>query len=157
MDKNDEFLLEEYRQAYEQYRHCDNIASSKEAIFSVAAFGVFAFVISKDLSICLIVGAAIVSFFLYLYHVLASNRMHSFARVAIKRLKKIEKDNSLLLQNNYDVHIQKGIRIRHMKYFLVVLLFLLWGAVIGFKIYDTSHTKSKHWPRHNQTRHHRLY
>ncbi len=40
MDKKDEFLLEEYKQAYEQFRHCDNIAQSKGAIFAVAAFGV---------------------------------------------------------------------------------------------------------------------
>ena len=48
MDKNEKFLLEEYRQVYEQFRHCDNIASQKEAMFAVASFGVLALVLGKN-------------------------------------------------------------------------------------------------------------
>lgn len=30
-----DFLLEEYKQAYEQFRHCDNIGNSKEVMKEV--------------------------------------------------------------------------------------------------------------------------
>ena len=92
MDKNEEFLLEEYRQVYEQFRHCDNISQSKEAIFAVASFGVLALVISKDFSLFTVIGAAAVSLFLYLFHVLASERMSFYTEVAIERLKEIESE-----------------------------------------------------------------
>ena len=40
--------MEEYKQVYELARHHDNIASNKEAIFAVAAFGILAFALNAD-------------------------------------------------------------------------------------------------------------
>jgi len=183
-DKKHDFLLEEYKQAYEQFRHCDNISSSKEAIFAVAAFGVLALVINKDLSFWYIGSAAFVSCFLYLYHVLASRRMHWFAMAAIERIKEIEdkknddinnenpieKNHANIKENicfqtefEYLENKAKGknrkkfFSILNMRWILFGLLFLLWVTVIGLKIYETSHASQKHWPRHNQTRHYRPF
>ena len=169
-EKKHAFLLEEYKQVYEQFRHCDNISQSKEAIFAVAAFGVMALLINKNLSQGMIIGAAVVSISLYLFHVIASERMHFITEVAIERLKEIETEingemglDNIRFQTKIkdykhkakDARHKEWIGVRTMRWILVFLLIFLWGIVIGISIDDISHSRSKHWPRHNQTRHQR--
>lgn len=89
-DKKIDILMEEYKQLYEYVRHDDKIASNKEAIFAVAAFGILALVLEKCLTVWPAAGAAVVSLALYLYHVLAFNRMSFFGSVKFYRLQKIE-------------------------------------------------------------------
>jgi len=181
--ENNKFLLEEYKQVYEQFRHCDNIAGGKEAIYAIAAFGVFTFVIIKDLSVCTTIGAAVVSFFLYLYHVLACEKMHCISETTIARLKDIEiiinpeinKTNEInnIEKNHMDkICFQTKIgyyenkkkkkehknwfKIRYMRRVLLVLLFALWIFFIIFKTNEIDHSSQKNWSYHKQTKHHRI-
>lgn len=98
-----EILLEEYKQVYECYRHNDNMASNKEAIFAVAAFGVLAFALTKNFELWQAVGAAVVSIALYLYHVLAFNRMHLFMEMNLSRIRGIEERINMLCGSDKDI------------------------------------------------------
>jgi len=94
-------LLEEYKQIWELYRHFDTIASNKEAIFAVAAFGVLALVVSNKFlfkySCLFVIGAAGVSISLYLFHVLSFNRMNYFKNVSLEGIRTSEeKINNLI-------------------------------------------------------------
>ena len=145
-----DILMEEYKQVYEFARHHNNIASNKEAIFAVAAFGVLAFALNKDLRLLQAVGAAFVSLALYIYHVLAFNRMSFFGEVNFVRLREIENSINKLSDSNkkilcfqtnyhdYKLEAQKNhckwIPIRCMQWVLVGILLFLWGIVIGTKI-----------------------
>ncbi len=155
-DKKHDFLLEEYKQAYEHFRHLDNISNSKEVMFAVAAFGILALVIRRDIAIGYVFGGFIVSISLYIYHVIASAKMHSLARIALRRAKTIESSEiGPGLQTMYEKQGKIGQSIRCMRCGLATLLIILWLIVLGVKYSETHHSTQKHWPRHNQTRHHR--
>lgn len=169
VNKDKTFLLEEFKQVFEQYRHFDNISQGKEAIFAVAAFGVFAFVLGKDVSIWTMLGAAVVSLLLFLYHVFAFEKIRFYKKITIERLKDIEKlinENKSYESIRYHTEFkeyEKRASREHCKWFRITvllwtmagLLFALWVAVITVKICETNHASQKHWPRHEQTRYHR--
>ena len=89
---NDEahILMEEYGQVYEHFRHYENSSNRKEAIFAVASFGVLAYVAGKCLPVYQLIGAGIISITLYLYHVIACERIKFLSDVCVQRLKIIE-------------------------------------------------------------------
>lgn len=152
--KDDKFLLEEYKQVYEQYRHCDNMTQGKEAIFAVAAFGVFAFVLGKDVSIWTILGAAVVSISLFLYNVLAFKKIHIYKETAIERLKEIEillnkemTNDSICFQTEFEEYEKRAIeklrkskkytkwfRITTLLWTMAGILITLWVILIVVKI-----------------------
>lgn len=152
-DKSD-FLLEEYQQVYEQYRHCDKMSQGKGAVFAVAAFGVFAYVLGKDVTIWTILGAAVVSISLFLYHVLAFKKIHIYKETAIERLREIEgsvNENKSLdcirFQTEFKKYEERAIgelskSKKHNKWFRITtllwtmagILITLWVVLIIVKI-----------------------
>lgn len=165
------FLLEEYRQCYENIRNNVRAADSKEAIFTVAAFGIIALIVSKNFSLGYTIGAMSVSLAFYFYQLVTSERISFYAGAYKKRLIEIEsKINEKMSEDNIRVQTKlhdyeteasngynKWIRERSMRRMLAVLLVFLWGIVIGLKIGDTALTKSKVWHHHDQTRYHRPF
>lgn len=168
-DKKTTFLLEEYKQVYEQFRNWDNIAQSKEAIFAVAAFGVLALVLNKDLSIWTLIGAGIVSVSLYLFHVISGERLDFFRKVAKERLMEIEEEinpnrtkDNVRFQRKFKGYEQKAqknnkkwLGIRLMRWILVGILVILWTIIITCKICNTNCFVSKGWIHQKHTICHR--
>lgn len=169
-DRKADFLLEEYKQVYEQFRHCDSIAQSKEAIFAVAAFGILALVFNKNLSVCPIIGAAVVSTSLFLFHVIACKRMHFFTIAARERLIEIEEEiNSNMNSDNIrfqkkikeyeqkakEKNYKKWLSIECMRSILAGILVILWIIIVTCKICDTNCFNLKSWRHYKQTSHHR--
>lgn len=153
-DEKTNFLLEEYRQVHGQFRHCDNIAQSKEGIFAVAAFGILAISLNENLSIWQLIGAAVISTSLFLFHVIACKRMHFFTMVTIERLKEIENQinsdmnkNNICFQNKFEDYektarkkcCKKWLSIECMRSILAGLLVVLWIIIIVCKICNTNY------------------
>jgi hypothetical protein len=168
-----DYLLEEYKQVYDQYRHLDNVAVHKEAVFAVASFGILALVINKDLNLWGLFGASLASLGLFLYHTLACERMYFHKEIAKTRLREIEEEiywnRSTSNQNEipigsprfqacykeYENNEEKKriicgrSRIRHLRWLLFALLFILWMGVgvatlIEFPYFQKSHPHSGH-------------
>ena len=151
-DKEIDILMEDYKQIYELARHHDNIASNKEAIFAVAAFGILAFSLNKDFEFWHAIGAAVISISLYLYHFHALKRMSFLRDMNFIRLREIEdrinelsgsKKSILCFQNDYEKYEEevksfpgnkKRFRIRRMQRTMAKILIFLWLVVIGIKI-----------------------
>lgn len=170
-DRKTSFILEEYRQCYEHIRNNIRAADNKEAIFTVAAFGIIALAISKDFSLGYIVGAMFVSIAFYFYQIIACERISFYSGAYIERLKEIEgeinepmdKANIRLqtkLKEDYEEkarnqHI-RWIRERSMRRILAIILVFLWGVIIGIKISESDRTRLKTWHHHKQTKYHRF-
>jgi len=142
-------LLEEYKQIWELYRHQDTIASNKEAIFAVAAFGILALVVSKEFLSEYVVGAAVVSIALYLFHLLSFDRMNYFKEMSLEGIRKSEKKINDMIsgkkQNEkcldfqtdcavYKMYVKVKWRerfgVRKMQWCMLLLLIIVWGIIL---------------------------
>ena len=148
-------LLEEYRQVWEHYRQQDNMASNKEAIFAVAAFGVLAVTVSNDLTFFERLGAGFASLTLYIVHMCAWRHMHFHMDVAAYGIEKSERKINAILghgsfeklldfQTNKEAYrdkMKEGERgiwgkpyfsIRAFQWYLMIGLGIAWLGVIFY-------------------------
>jgi len=122
------------------------MVKSKEAVFAVAAFGVLAYVVGKDIPLVFVIGAAVVSISLFLYHVLSFEQIGFYKDTAKERLKEIEMLlNKEMIKGNmrfqkeyleYEKMARKGkrIRITILLRIMAGILISLWVVLIVVKI-----------------------